>query len=1179
MSVDNTKVSVYLGFGGTGGKVLREFSKLVAADDGWSEKAASHLYLVLCDTDEDELKDSDRGIRELFPARGHRPMITEVSLADGLGAFGQTVRREWDDAAARGREAVARLEEKWWCDEGDPFTAHRVPYNIDEGAGQCPMVSYFLAWWQGGQIRDKVDALAAEIDARIPHGGDRPPVELTVVNSLAGGTGRGSWTVLTFLIRRALERRGWHPSAIGLFLDQGCFSQVMESRPEQRFKMKVNSLTGLSEVVMWTRIDDEGRKADKPSYHLPDFSSPERAELDLIRDFVPEDLSASPLGYAQFIFAAGRSGGLPGMDDYYGVAASAMYAQLSMPAIKSQQQNAMPRVGGVGSARVAVPFVEIERFVKDYCIHDLLEGANTDDPEDGLDLEGLLGPFDPRLNGEGAETGLVAKLLQRLMEVAAKEKVIEKFKDSIEKDDADNASRMLRAIAAGNRESGRDRLRSIIADAKRGPFADRADQVDLADLSRHLIQGLGDHLEADLGRLGATRGSAARLAKALQGLRQRLEQELRRILGVQHNDEIEQAPDGLALKSLSSDLKKMSAKSIRTAWLKKFDAAERTHLASKVSRVWAEETLVEVLMNDLLPHVRQAEKAVRTFESNLAFIIERGFGGEWQSKRKGSLQKAERDIFISTHRRHGRDRWNLSDGFRESRSSARYGRRKLRPRLDKDLLSEECRKFRIKQTTPRAIECELSGKIFRLAMEGMPDPSRSRTGASNDAFGVPSLAEEHAGPIQRLVRSDVDALVQALDVERWWLREHYAFDKVIEGQLEAWQSEFQRTSGPALSALCRDFEMFYGLPPEDTGAENGGKSEGKPAVPEVWDVLRALVLSTARSCEPLMQVRSGREQERRKGDLAMAALPACFGDKPDSPEIMKLKESHAKAGIASANWVYPSTNPYVLTVYTNQGFALTESGDDDSHFQRVRSLDYWQDADEDNVADWLSKAEDPSGASVFSKEMRNSGLGYPDPTLVRDPAFAGLRWRPWYRHEEAARESQAHRATDAVLYAMYGHVGTRSSDETKELVGELADRFARKELHAWAMPNIRWEGRRMWFQRDAVQVDDRISTANGLLVDGAPTRLTLTKFMAAISATDEPTRRAVDGLMAERTHFHEEMPSRIGISDDHFRALHQGVEDFLVDLEVEVSKRGGGEKDAFVALVAGLLARHRESRP
>ncbi len=309
----------------------------------------------------------------------------------------------------------------------------------------------------------------------------------------------------------------------------------------------------------------------------------------------------------------------------------------------------------------------------------------------------------------------------------------------------------------------------------------------------------------------------------------------------------------------------------------------------------------------------------------------------------------------------------------------------------------------------------------------------------------------------------------------------------------------------------------------------------------------------------------------------MASLPQWFGKK-DSPAFQRLQADHGVAGIAARDWVYPSSNPYVLTVYANQGLSHKESGDEDAHFARVSSLDYWRDSDEDNIADWLAGTEDPDGGSVFSKEMRNSGLGYPDPTLVRDPAFAALRWRPWFRHEEAARATREDLAIDALLHAMTGHVGDRSSDETRAAIEALQERLLRKERHDWAMPNVRWESRRMWFQRDPVQVRENLPTAS-LLIGRAPAKKTLSKFVESIQEEDARSRRKVEALLAEREYFLTEFRSELGIGDDEIAALHRGLEDFLVELELEVSGGGGAEKDAFVAIVQRMLARHRSLRP
>ncbi len=1168
MANEKQKVSVLVGFGGTGGKVLREFAELLVSDAKWKEKAPSHVYLVLCDTAEDDLNRAAAGIESVFPNPRFRPSITRIPLAEGLGSFSKTVSRQWEMAGERGEAGVKRLEHKWWCQEGSPFTAHRVPYNIDEGAGQCPMVSYFLAWWQGTRIRDHVDTLVAEIDNRVSHGGDRPSMELTVVNSLAGGTGRGSWTVLTFLIRRALERSGWDPSAIGLFLDQSCFTEVMKARPEQRFKLKINALTGLSEVVMWTRIDDIQGRDDKPAFHLPELSSPERSDLDLIRTFKEErSATPTPLGYAQVIFGAGRSGGLPDVNDYYTVAASALYARLAMPALKIQEQNAFPRIGGVGSTRVDVPYVEVEAYLRLRSVTDLLENAASDDVERRAPIHDWLGCFGAHDNKSGRESGLLKLLEDRLAEAADSDAMVKMFIKEVDAGDDKKARNALRAICDGNIQAGRERLRDLLKslDKGRSPFSlegNQADAPDLDDLGGLLIGAIRGKITEDLASLATMQATAAGIANELSEVARTFRNELKKLLGAGTDEEAAERRDGAAAARLENDLKTFASSRSLLSLMKRFDANERDKLKMMVPQVWIDETLIEVLRQDLIPAIERAANDLEVFARNLAKIVKAGFKGQWRDDLSNDLEKLEQGNFIVRARKNGVWRWDLEGGFRESRSALRYIHRRLRPCLDDQQFSDYCEVLRSKDV-PRAIQLELAEKLCRRAA--------ARNG-SEAGDGLATIGDEEQAAIRREIKSDIQAMRQAMHVSPEWMKRHFTFEKVVERQLKAWDEVFQQVSGHAQDALCTDFELFYGIPPEIEKGE-------KPHSPALEDVLHHLVLSAARSCEPMLRIRPGYEPERRGGDRVDASLPSWFGKAEDPlPQFRLLMNEHKLAGLSGRSWVHASENPYVLTIYANQGFTHKDSGDHDRDFARISSLDYWMDSDEDNIADWLNAAEDLNGRSVFSKEMRNSGLGFPDPSLVRDPAFASLRWRPWFRREEAERESREHRAVDAVLHAMSGHVGSGTSAEVREAIAELQERLLRKELHEWAMPNVRWESRRMWFQRNPVEVKEKLATAN-LLVKRAPVKLTLTKFLASLQGDDEITRKKVDAILAERDYFLNELRSEVGIGENQIAALHQGLEDFLVDLELEVETGGGADRDAFVTVVQELLARHRAVRP
>ena len=230
------KISVLVGFGGSGGKILRDYASLIASDRRWADRAARDLYFLLCDTDAGDLKDAADKVREGF-SHAATPHVEVLHLAENAVSIENDITRRFlrpsGETNSYTKDDKDRFLEAWWYSvDGNgskiPFKVKQLVFSVQQGAGQCPMVSYYLAW-AADMLRRKVRELVDQIDSRRATGGRKPQVELTLAASLAGGTGRGSWYLLAFMLRRELISRGYTPKpAIGYFLDQGVFSDVQE---------------------------------------------------------------------------------------------------------------------------------------------------------------------------------------------------------------------------------------------------------------------------------------------------------------------------------------------------------------------------------------------------------------------------------------------------------------------------------------------------------------------------------------------------------------------------------------------------------------------------------------------------------------------------------------------------------------------------------------------------------------------------------------------------------------------------------------------------------------------------------------------------------------------------------------------------------------------------------------
>ena len=230
--------------------------------------------------------------------------------------------------------------------------------------------------------------------------------------------------------------------------------------------------------------------------------------------------------------------------------------------------------------------------------------------------------------------------------------------------------------------------------------------------------------------------------------------------------------------------------------------------------------------------------------------------------------------------------------------------------------------------------------------------------------------------------------------------------------------------------------------------------------------------------------------------------------------------------------------------------------------------------DHDDLATWLQWAECPDGESVFTEHANNIGLGFADPTMVKDEGFRNLRWRPWVSRERELEAERAHRSTDALLHALLGNSGSNSSKDVLSAIAHINEIVTRRGLDQWAMPNVQWSSNRMWFSRNPVDVAG--PTAN-LFVSGSrgPKKFTLTGILSWLEDEGAESDRRVDALLAEKEHLRKNLAEQYGIGEIHFKELHRGLEDFLVDLQDEMSRMGGSHADRFQEIVSALLARHR----
>jgi hypothetical protein len=367
---------IVLGFGGTGGKTIAEMAKIATHDPVAAQLVRERVHVILCDTDVGELNKAYKDVIDEFSQRvpGGPPPIEMFQLGLGSDIFQDLVQARFEDAkrideeaqkAGKDGGAVRALREHWWFDaKGQPFSAHRMPMSINAGAAQCPMVSHFLAWDSLRRLENVLQDVANR--AMNERGMENFTVELYLVSSFAGGTGRGCWQLLSLKAREFFGARGQSCRPTGFFLDASAFGEVMRNRPDQRIKLEVNSLTGMSELAMWLRDPEEPEK----KFVLPDLKNPADEQVAVINteNFMPEEQVArrgrNPVHKAFVFTAQSDSLSLEKTKDVYQACAAALYGRLSLTQTRSADANSPARAAVTATSVLFVPVSDIRQVVR-----------------------------------------------------------------------------------------------------------------------------------------------------------------------------------------------------------------------------------------------------------------------------------------------------------------------------------------------------------------------------------------------------------------------------------------------------------------------------------------------------------------------------------------------------------------------------------------------------------------------------------------------------------------------------------------------------------------------------------------------------------------------------------------------------------------------------------------------
>ena len=408
-NIQNTKdFQIFVGFGGAGVNSIVEMTSLIRDDFKLGRTADRALCFLLVDTDTTELQAGLAKINEnlrgyLASGSSRGVMVRTLDLgrpwARGLGFAESIENRFYELEVSSGDHYQKYCDSYWMRAPNRPFVFRHV-VDPTQGASQMPLSSRIMAWWNADSVKEQIDATLSEAIRR--NGGEGGRCDIFFVSSLAGGTGRGVWSTLAFMLRDGLARSKVTSHPIGIFLDGTTFhdmASVMQPR------LRLNSLTGISELAMWLR---NARRTDSKARYVmlhPQDPDESLAVVDTMRYIdgtaskessdrsQKSSLRGDPIDFACLIFDENQDGlKLKNKKEYQKQAGQILYALLRHTDFRTKElNNESPEMVSLGAAVISVPIDAVKNYMNENCkltvIEKHLSSKAAERREDGGVLE------------------------------------------------------------------------------------------------------------------------------------------------------------------------------------------------------------------------------------------------------------------------------------------------------------------------------------------------------------------------------------------------------------------------------------------------------------------------------------------------------------------------------------------------------------------------------------------------------------------------------------------------------------------------------------------------------------------------------------------------------------------------------------------------------------------------
>jgi hypothetical protein len=965
--------SLYIACGGTGCKTIQSLTELIAQDPDLRYAFNNRIFYVLIDTEEKELERTERLIRNQIP-NCDADHIIKIRTSTNALSLEKPVREAFAGKKGKGLE---RLKEHWWFNEKEdmPFVASGVS-PLDRGAGQCPPVSYFLAWSMMGEIERKLEALFDEIIEDLS--GDRTKggqmsnpfdgLNYHIISGVAGGTGRGCWELLAFKIRQVCEKKfGAAPKPKAVLFDSSITAHV-NFNEATRIGTKVNALTAFSQLQCWESMVraalDTKRLPEGFSYRLPSLRSPDNEQADVL---VVEGQAGQkpPVDQTYLIFSrAGSVAVLDKADDYYLMAGRALYAQLRFFEVGSANINSTYFYNSFGAASYEVPAADVQDYYQSGARVEFLKSLVTETPQvvqscfaefrdifrlnPGLSASNSKGLFP---EGKEKDYTLWQKIISGLLE--KRHGALESLGTNL----ADNGSDL---------ESLEEEIKSYITlseqeaiEAVGQAFADLGEFTIKAEpLLRKLYYRGGDEKSA-------VKRSVQNLAAFCSLVNSEVFDDQAGCLAT-----MPRSLSGIEIHDPVEIFHKTKSRALGLVG-RRFDEGEITQIKDAAAEAIVVNNY-DALKSAYASATKNYLSQFNVIDSNIRLICER-VGRLLQDEQQRMADKLGVKDHAQCHNRVFTDAKNPADNDALADSRKRFVQRRLKPVRSKEQFEQDC-------DDPNVVKLRDGNKIDSICYDQIFDANLEKRKIE---FGE-SLKDE---------------VSTSVSISEHFVENTFSLSKTVEELRSAWQSYFNQIAGNRdnYRKVAERFTEFYGFTPERN-------THNEVLMPKTSKMVEHMVASLGATTAAYWEVD---DQAARKVHVFMPHF-----DEIDFKEVEAGVESAVKRVLPDGATVdvFPSTkenkaNPFAMIALHQDA---TGRGP-----EAIRSMQYWS---EPGVIEQLKMCEKRGSANaIFHPLDGMNGSTFPDPIYVTNKFFSDTRWKPWVSEDEL---KAADRASVEVVQAL-----------------------------------------------------------------------------------------------------------------------------------------------------------------